>query len=200
MTKPLNELFSQLENFLNPYNLILKKNKGASEAELVNAQKTSGIAFDDFLCQLYRYCNGIDEPLKFYCKDAPENDAYSFLIKIGDELFPCDFLSLESALCYWKWATETAKDDYSRIDTPRDPRIQPARLYHSLWFPIAQWNGDSVTVYFDADPSPEGKYGQIIAFLHDPDDVHFIADSMEDFFTQSNQRYFNQIEEIYDLR
>lgn len=42
-------------------------------------------------------------------------------------------------------------------------------------------NGGTSTLYVDFTPSEKGKKGQIIRFLHDPDELKVIADSFEEF-------------------
>ena len=48
------------------------------------------------------------------------------------------------------------------------------RLYKSVSFLILR-------VFVDFTPSDKGTFGQIIRFLHDPDELKVIADSFEEF-------------------
>lgn len=42
-------------------------------------------------------------------------------------------------------------------------------------------NGGTSQLFIDFSPSSTGKKGQIIRFLHDPDELKVIADSFDDF-------------------
>ena len=42
-------------------------------------------------------------------------------------------------------------------------------------------NGGTSTLYIDLTPSEKGKKGQIIRYLHDPDELKVIADSFDEF-------------------
>jgi len=42
-------------------------------------------------------------------------------------------------------------------------------------------NGGTSSLYIDLTPSEKGKKGQIVRYLHDPDELKVIADSFEDF-------------------
>lgn len=42
-------------------------------------------------------------------------------------------------------------------------------------------NGGTSTLYIDLTPSEKGKKGQIVRYLHDPDELKVIADSFDEF-------------------
>ncbi len=71
------------------------------------------------------------------------------------------------------------------IEEARDERIQPDIWYHRQWLSIAE-SGVGTLVFFDANPAPKGKYGQIIIYKHDPDTIQFAAENFVDFFRFSN--------------
>ena len=50
-------------------------------------------------------------------------------------------------------------------------------------------NGTGCYIYFDGAPAPQGNYGQIIAFQHDPDVVFYLAPDFLTFFRQSNDAF-----------
>lgn len=106
-----------------------------------------------------------------------------------DELTPCDLLPVDVALKWWKeWLPydQSMYEEWTESEYPRDLRIRPGWLKHSKWLQIADFNCGGTSVNFDADPSGEGKYGQIIAYQHDPDAMYYVADSFLEFFKLSN--------------
>lgn len=42
-------------------------------------------------------------------------------------------------------------------------------------------NGGTSSLYIDFTPSEQGKKGQVIRYLHDPDELQVIADSFDEF-------------------
>jgi cell wall assembly regulator SMI1 len=105
-----------------------------------------------------------------------------------DELTGCDFPSLEDAFKSWSWFENHNESAYLewRNYAVRDERIQPAIFFNRRWFPIAEFNGYSTAVYFDADPAPSGNYGQIIAYQHDPDAIYYVSANFTAFLRCSN--------------
>ena len=63
----------------------------------------------------------------------------------------------------------TAQD----IEKMKDSRIKPY-LFNRKWFPFAQYC-DSCYLMLDLDPDKEGEKGQIICYIHDPDEVVYVA-------------------------
>lgn len=65
---------------------------------------------------------------------------------------------------------------------PIDERI--TKDYKNLkWlqFTDCMNNGGTSQFYIDFSPSEKGKYGQIVEFVHDPDEFNVIADSFDEF-------------------
>ena len=59
------------------------------------------------------------------------------------------------------------------IDEMRDERIKPY-LFNKRWIPFAQYC-DSCYLMLDFDPDTEGQTGQIICYIHDPDEIKYVA-------------------------
>lgn len=63
-----------------------------------------------------------------------------------------------------------------------DARIDAAiRQGQRLCFSHCMNNGGSSKLYVDFSPAASGKPGQIVRFLHDPDNYQVIADSFDDY-------------------
>ena len=55
----------------------------------------------------------------------------------------------------------------------------------SIWHEVVAFldcmnNGGTSRLFIDFNPSPLGKVGQVIMFLHDPDCIEVIADSFDE--------------------
>lgn len=56
-------------------------------------------------------------------------------------------------------------------------------------------NGGTSQMFIDFNPSEEGKRGQVVRFLHDPDEFKVIADSFEDYLKSLMDNEYNFINE-----
>jgi cell wall assembly regulator SMI1 len=66
----------------------------------------------------------------------------------------------------------------------RDQRIRSG-WFQPGWVPFAEFGGGSLLLLEDHSPSDEGASGQIIGFVHDPDEIVYVAASMEDYLASS---------------
>ncbi|MEH0152571.1 SMI1/KNR4 family protein [Limibacter armeniacum] len=64
-----------------------------------------------------------------------------------------------------------------------------------LHFSDCMNNGGTSQLFIDFSPSEEGKKGQVVRFLHDPDEFKVIADSFEDYLIKLIENGFNFINE-----
>ncbi|MGS2790140.1 SMI1/KNR4 family protein [Escherichia coli] len=63
-----------------------------------------------------------------------------------------------------------------------DERIDPTvPFHHWLCFSHCVNNGGTSRLYIDFSPSPKGKCGQIVRYLHDPDSYQVIADNFAQY-------------------
>jgi cell wall assembly regulator SMI1 len=56
-------------------------------------------------------------------------------------------------------------------------------------------NGGTSQLYIDFSPSPIGKVGQVVRYVHDPDELKVIADSFEDYLQQLIDNRYDFINE-----
>jgi hypothetical protein len=68
------------------------------------------------------------------------------------------------------------KDDPGIVDARIDAAIQQGQR---LCFSHCMNNGGSSRLYIDFTPTASGKAGQVVRFLHDPDNYQVIADSFD---------------------
>ena len=73
--------------------------------------------------------------------------------------------------------------DY-RQPSPRDPRIAP-EWYAPGWLPFADFGGGSLSLISDHSPERRGAMGQVIAYIHDPDEIVYLAESFSGFLELS---------------
>ena len=62
------------------------------------------------------------------------------------------------------------------IEAMKDSRIKPY-LFNKSWFLIAEYC-DTCYLMLDFDPGQGGKEGQIICYIHDPDEIIYVAEGI----------------------
>jgi cell wall assembly regulator SMI1 len=179
---------SRLESIIVDHGFPFRTVPGATEGELADVESTLNISLTDDFRELYRGSNGV----------APKGGAWFAVCT--DELTPCTFLSLKKGLEWWsEWLPydEAVHAQFGYDDGPRDERIAPRVFVHRRWFPFAEFNCFGTTVFFDASPTDRGAVGQVIAYQHDPDAVHYLAPSIAEFLRESNSRLSRNIQQLY---
>lgn len=144
---------------------------GASEEELQAFEERLGIRLPSDFKELYSYKNG--------------SKYFSILPCVIDQReLPFSLMSLQEMENCKKYfqnrdALLTDFPDYfsnQELENMRDSRIKPY-LFNKKWLPFAQYC-DSCYLMLDFDPDREGQEGQIICYIHDPDQVIYAAKSL----------------------
>ena len=144
---------------------------GASEEELQAFEERLGIRLPSDFKELYSYKNG--------------SKYFSILPCVIDQReLPFSLMSLQEIENCKKYfqnrdALLTDFPDYfsnQELENMRDSRIKPY-LFNKKWLPFAQYC-DSCYLMLDFDPDREGQEGQIICYIHDPDQVIYAAKSL----------------------
>ena len=141
---------------------------GATRASINKHRRISKQPVSDTLEELWRITNGTELPIfarpGFY-------QSYS-LMSIEESL--AESASMERY--------EGNYRDYVE-PKPRDPRIRPG-WYHAGWVPFAS-SGASLWLMEDHAPEPGGIAGQIIGYIHDPDQIVWVANSLTELLPTS---------------
>jgi internalin A len=148
--------------------------KGAAAENAAEIERQIGFTLNENLKDFWQFTNG-------------SNNDFWFAV-FSDEPTPCTFPSIEYAFEQWSLFLpydNLAYEEVGLAAEERDERIQPT-LVHKFWFPFAEFNGFSTSVYFDANPTDKGTYGQIIVYQHDPDRIYYVAENFLKFFKKSN--------------
>ena len=68
------------------------------------------------------------------------------------------------------------------IEKMNDSRIKPY-LFNRKWFPFAEYC-DSCYLMLDLAPDKDGKKGQIICYIHDPDEIVYAASNITELVSK----------------
>ena len=179
MTTIANEI-RRLEEVYRQLGYSMKRQPPATDSQINELVSKTGIRIADELIEFWRYSNGSNGRFWFATEGSAELEFKAHA-----------FQSIEEALHDWgrflpydEGIYETWYDDEEWGE--RDSRIQRHFLRHRLWIPFADFNGGSNQLFFDADPTADGTYGQIINYVHDPDGIFWTATSFIEFLNSSN--------------
>ena len=161
------------EEYLDDYQEIA----GASEEEIVSFEEKFGIILPDEVKELYRYKNGSKYLSILPCVIDEREMAFCLMSLAEMENIKNYFQNRDALLTEF---TEyfTSED----LDKMRNSKIKPY-LFNKKWIPFAQYC-DSCYLMLDFDPDKEGKEGQIICYIHDPDEVIYVAEGITELISK----------------
>ena len=155
------------EEYIDDYQEI----EGASEEEISAFEEKFGITLPEDVKELYRYKNGSKYLSILPCAIDEREMAFNLMSLDAIEKAKKYFQNRDALL------TEFPKHFTSEdIEKMKDSRIKPY-LFNKKWIPFAEYC-DSCFLMLDFDPDKEGKEGQIICYIHDPDKVVYAAPSI----------------------
>ncbi|WP_315047222.1 SMI1/KNR4 family protein [Capnocytophaga sputigena] len=71
--------------------------------------------------------------------------------------------------------------EYEEVEIDNRITSDASQLHNWLHFSDCMNNGGTSQLFIDFSPSVTGKVGQVVRFLHDPDEMVVIADSFDDY-------------------
>ena len=102
---------------------------------------------------------------------------------MGD--YPYYLLSAEQIVATQNEAFDFYADyinrEYEEVEIDNRITSDASQLHHWLHFSDCMNNGGTSQLFIDFSPSAIGKVGQVVRFLHDPDEIVVIADSFDDY-------------------
>ena len=144
---------------------------GATDEDIKNFEEKFGISLPEDVKELYRYKNGSKFFALFPCIIGERDMAFNLMSLEQVEKSKGYFQNKDALLT--DFPDYFTKEDIERM---KDERIKPY-LFNKKWFPFAEYC-DSCYLMLDFDPGKEGKEGQIICYIHDPDEVIYAAESL----------------------
>lgn len=163
--------------------------KGADDEQIEEFEKHFDIKMPEDMKEIYRYKNGSGWFFPFFPDDEDKRDFKFRLlplekIKKLKKVFQSENTLFSEAWCY--------TDDDEIPETVEDGRIKPY-LFNKKWIPFAETYGD-MYLMMDFDPNKDGSYGQIICYIHDPDEIIYVAESITEVIDDT----INNITDIGD--
>ena len=144
---------------------------GATDEDIKNFEEKFGISLPEDVKELYRYKNGSKFFALFPCIIGERDMAFNLMSLEQVEKSKGYFQNKDALLT--DYPDYFTKEDIERM---KDERMKPY-LFNKKWFPFAEYC-DSCFLMLDFDPGKEGKEGQIICYIHDPDEVVYVTGSL----------------------
>lgn len=166
------EYLSRLRSLYETVDRELKLRPPASEAKLVEAERDLGMVLDPGLRTAWATADGADEFSPFFGRE--------------DFLTPYDFISLRSARTERQSMHKRAQNYVNYDQEQRDSRIRDG-WFQVGWVPFADFGSGSLLLLSDMSPSEAGQHGQVIGFVHDPEQLIYVAPSFGAFLDHSIQ-------------
>lgn len=161
------------EEYFKEYGEIL----GATLEEIIDFEEKYNIKLPEDFKELYKYKNGS----QYFCilpTEIGNADMTFCLMSLKQMDETKNYFQNKDALLSDFPDFFTAQE----IEKMKDKRIKPY-LFNKKWFPFAQYC-DSCYLMLDFDPDAEGRIGQIICYIHDPDKVVYVASSISDLISK----------------
>ena len=180
---------SILESDLNDLNQLT----GASESD-IGRLKEAYPSCPELLIEMLKYVNGT------YWRAIPNSDREAAVAVLAsmDYRYPHYLLSVDQIIAD-RANEESLVDAYGddiadlmEIDPRIDPSVPEGEWLH---FTDCVNNGGTSRLYIDFSPAADGTKGQIIEYVHDPDEYTVIAESFDEYIQEIMDLDFPFIEE-----
>lgn len=146
------------------------------------------------LIDLLKYVDGTywreyqGEKIAFYFLGS-DMEEYPYYLLSSDEI-------IENHELAFRYYADYIDGKYEGVDI--DEKITgTAKNLNWLHFSDCMNNGGTSQLFIDFSPSEKGKKGQIVRFVHDPDEFTVIADSFEDYLNMLMDKGYDFINEEY---
>ena len=87
--------------------------------------------------------------------------------------------------------------EYEEVEIDNRITSDASQLHNWLHFSDCMNNGGTSQLFIDFSPSAIGKVGQVVRFLHDPDEMVVIADSFDDYLKMLMKNGYCFVDEMY---
>lgn len=156
---------------------------GASEETITAFEKKLDISMPEDMKELYRYKNGSELFYILFPNDNLDREFKFRLLSLEDIINSKELFQDRDILISEYYDKD--EDEYTNklIERMQDSRIKPY-LFNKRWIPFAEADGD-ISLMLDFDPGKDGVSGQIICFIHDPDEIAYVAKSLTEIIDDS---------------
>lgn len=146
---------------------------GSTNEQIEMFEEKFGIKMPEDMKELYRYKNGSEWFYLLFPNDKCNREFKYRLLSLAEIEEEKKFFQNKDTLLTDFYSYD--EDDFTKklLERMADSRVKPY-LLNQRWFPFAESSG-GINLMMDFDPDKDGAYGQIICYIHDPDEIAYVA-------------------------
>ena len=169
---------------------------GATEADL-QALRNRYPQVPESLLDLLRHIDGT------YWRDYEKGTVSDLILGADEEMgdYPYYLLSAKQIVATQNEAFDFYADyinrEYEEVEIDNRITSDASQLHNWLHFSDCMNNGGTSQLFIDFSPSVTGKVGQVVRFLHDPDEMVVIANSFDDYLKMLMKNGYCFVDEMY---
>lgn len=156
---------------------------GASEEAITVFEKKLNITMPEDMKELYQYKNGSKLFYLLFPNDKLEREFKFTLMSLEDIIDAKKSFQDRDMLISEYYDKDEGEYTKKLIKRMQDSRVKPY-MFNKRWIPFAEADGD-INLMLDFDPGEDGVSGQIICFIHDPDEITYMAKSLTEIIDDS---------------
>lgn len=147
---------------------------GATGEQIARLEEKLGFAMPEDMKELYRYKDGSDWFYLLFPNDKCDREFQYRLLSLAEIEKEKEYFQNKDALLSEFYGSDDA-DAFTQklLKRMKDSRVKPY-LWNRRWIPFAEASGD-INLMMDFDPDEDGTYGQIICYIHDPDEIVYVG-------------------------
>lgn len=146
---------------------------GATNKQIEALEEKFDIKIPEDLKELYRYKNGSEDFYLLFPNDKCNREFKFSLLSLEEIDEQKEYFQNRDALLTEFYSYDDDEFTKKLLKRMEDSRVKPY-LFNKKWIPFAEASGD-INLMMDFDPDDDGTYGQIICYIHDPDEIAYVA-------------------------
>ena len=156
---------------------------GATNEQIKTFEEKFGIKMPEDMKKLYRYKNGSGWFYLLFPNDKCNREFKYRLLSLAEIEKEKEYFQNKDALLSEIYSNDD--DDFTKklLKRMEDSRVKPY-LFNKRWIPFAEASGD-INLMMDFDPDMDGTYGQIICYIHDPDEIAYVAETITEIINDT---------------
>lgn len=156
---------------------------GATNEQIEMFEEKFGIKMPEDIKKLYRYKNGSEWFYLLFPNDKCDREFKYRLLSLAEIEEEKEYFQNKDALLSEVYSNDD--DDFTKklLKRMEDSRVKPY-LFNKRWIPFAEASGD-INLMMDFDPDMDGTYGQIICYIHDPDEIAYVAETITEIINDT---------------
>lgn len=156
---------------------------GATSEQIKLFEEKFDIKMPEDMKKLYRYKDGSEWFYLLFPNDKCDREFKYRLLSLTEIEKEKEYFQNKDALLTEFYSYND--DDFTKklLKRMEDSRVKPY-LFNKRWIPFAEASGD-INLMMDFDPNVDGTYGQIICYIHDPDEIAYVAETITEIINDT---------------